>query len=56
MLPAVMIMDWTSKTVSQLQLNVVLYKSLHGHILSSQQQRPQDKPDEEYNWFDMQII
>jgi hypothetical protein len=36
MLPAIMIMDWTFQTVSQPQLNVVLYKSCLGHGVSSQ--------------------
>jgi len=30
-------MDWTSKTVSQPQLNVSFYKSCLGHAVSSQQ-------------------
>ena len=34
---AMMIMDQTSETVSQLQLNVFLYKSCCGHGVSSQQ-------------------
>jgi hypothetical protein len=37
MLPAMMIMDWTSEPVSQPPLNVVLYKSCLGHGVSSQQ-------------------
>ena len=40
MLPAMMIMDWTSETVSQPQLNVVLYKSCLGYGVSSQQWKP----------------
>lgn len=32
MIPAMMIIDCTSETVSQPQLNVVLYKSCHGHM------------------------
>jgi len=35
MLPAMMIMDGTSETVSQPQLNVFGYKSSHGHCVSS---------------------
>ena len=38
-----MIMDLTSETVSQAQLNVVLYKSCHGHGVSSQQWETQLK-------------
>jgi hypothetical protein len=38
-----MIMDLTSETVSQPQLNVVLYKHLLGHGVSSQQWKPKLK-------------
>ena len=38
-----MIMDLTSETVSQAQLNVVLYKSCHGPGVSSQQWEAQLK-------------
>jgi hypothetical protein len=37
MLPALRIMDWTSETVSQPQLNVFLYKSVGSQGVSSQQ-------------------
>ena len=37
MLPSTMIMDGTSETVSQPQLNVVLYKSYLGHGVCIQQ-------------------
>jgi hypothetical protein len=40
MLPAMMIMDWTSETESQLQLNVVLCKSCLGHGVFSEQWNP----------------
>lgn len=36
-LPAIIIMDWTSEPVSQPQVNVVLCKSCHGYGVSSQQ-------------------
>jgi hypothetical protein len=36
-LPAMMIMDWTSEPVSQPQLNVFLYKSCFGYGIPSQQ-------------------
>jgi hypothetical protein len=39
-LPAMMIMDWTSETVSQPQLNIVPYKSYLGHGVSSKQRKP----------------
>ena len=32
--------NWTTETVSQPQLNLFLYKSRHGHSVSSQQQNP----------------
>jgi hypothetical protein len=35
--PAMMVMDWTSETVSQPEVNVVLYKSCLGHGVSSWQ-------------------
>jgi hypothetical protein len=37
MLPAMMIVDWTSETVSQIQLSVFSYKSCLGLSVSSQQ-------------------
>jgi hypothetical protein len=37
MLPAMMIMNRTSESVSWFQLNVVLYKSCCDHCVSSQQ-------------------
>jgi hypothetical protein len=40
MLPFMMIMDRTSGTVSQPQLNIVLYESCLGHGISSQQVNP----------------
>ena len=44
MLPVMMIMDWTSETVSQPQWNVCLYKSCLGHGLSSQQWNSETAP------------
>jgi hypothetical protein len=35
MLPTMMLMDQTSETPSQPQLDVFLYKSFHGHAVSS---------------------
>ena len=40
MLPAMMIMDWTSETVSQPQLNICFHKTCLGHSVFSQQQDP----------------
>ena len=39
-LPSMMIMDWTSETVSQLPLNVYFHKSYFGHAVPSQQWNP----------------
>ena len=38
MLPAMVIMDWISETVSQLQLGALFYMSCHGRGVSSHQQ------------------
>jgi hypothetical protein len=35
-----MIMDWTSEPISQLQINVVFYKTCLGHGVCSQQENP----------------
>jgi hypothetical protein len=40
LLPTMVIMDWTSETVSQPQLSVCLYKSCLSHGVSSQQWNP----------------
>jgi hypothetical protein len=37
MLPVMTVVDWSSETVSQLQLNGFFCKSCHGHGVSSQQ-------------------